>query len=292
MTPTLTGAQTTGLALVVLGALFAAGWVVRDHVRPLNRLHIPASVVAGFLVLLLGPQVFGAVTGTGGLFPESLLAVWRVLPGLLINVVFGAIMIGKSLPSTRHLWHAAAPHALFGSFRSFGQFALGGLVVLLLLRPVFGVSSEAGALLEMSFAGGHGTIAGMGQLLAEAGSPELVDVGLGLATISMITGIVAGTALVRWAVKNPRISVSRETAPSSSEDADVDGAHLAPVDEPATPAPGIHAMSSAASREPGWSFGAWRSWARPWRTGCCPGWLSRRCWAFPSSSAPRSAPPP
>ena len=46
-----------------------------------------------------------------------------------------------------------------GTFLSLGQFALGGSIVLFLLTPVFGLPPEAAALLEMSFASGHGTIA-------------------------------------------------------------------------------------------------------------------------------------
>lgn len=65
-----------------------------------------------------------------------------------------------------------------GSTFSFGQFALGGLAVLLILGPVFGLSPAAGAAIEMSFAGGHGTVAGMTQLLYDVGAPEVVDIGL------------------------------------------------------------------------------------------------------------------
>src|SRR5690606_2741092 len=36
-----------------------------------------------------------------------------------------------------------------------------------------------------------------------------IDLGLGLATISMITGVVGGSALVNYAVRNPRIDVAR-----------------------------------------------------------------------------------
>ncbi len=105
-------------------------------------------------------------------------------------------MIGKTSPqASTALACRRPPHALFGTFLSLGQFALAGAAVLFLLGPVFGLPPAAGALLEMSFAGGHGTIAGMGQLLTDAGgAPELVDVGLGLATISMITGIGVGSA--------------------------------------------------------------------------------------------------
>jgi len=238
-------AQVTGLALVVLGVVIAAGWWVRRHVGFLRAVFVPASVVAGFVVLLAGPQVLGKLTGTQGLFPEPVLDVWRVLPGLMISVVFGAIMIGKTLPRPRELWHAAAPHAIFGTFLSFGQFALGGLAVLLLLGPVFGLPPEAGSLLEMSFAGGHGTIAGMGQLLTDAGAGDLVDVGLGLATISMVTGVVGGSLLVRWAVRSPKVSVMRTTAPSAAEDFDLDHVHPAPADEHEVEDSGIHATTIA-----------------------------------------------
>jgi hypothetical protein len=83
--------------MVILGVIFAIGWTVRGGIRVLRTLFIPSSVIAGFLVLLLGPQVLGRLTGTSGLFPSAVVEVWRVMPGLMINVVFGAIMIGKYL---------------------------------------------------------------------------------------------------------------------------------------------------------------------------------------------------
>lgn len=245
--PDLSTAQEIGLALVLMAVMLGVGWWLRRRLRALQALHVPASVVTGFVILLLGPGVLGAVTGTNGLFPERVLEVWRVLPGLLINVVFAAILIGKTLPAARDVWRAAAPHAIFGSFLSFGQFALGGLLVMTLLGPVFGVAPEAGALLEMSFAGGHGTIAGMGGLLEDAGAPELVDVGLGLATVSMLTGVIVGTWLVRWAITSPRVQVARSSLPSA-DDVDVDQLHIAPVDEPEDDrSSGIHALTLACS---------------------------------------------
>lgn len=241
----MTDAQTIGLAIVILGVIFAVGWLVRGRIRLLRSLFIPSSIIAGFLVLLLGPQVLGRLTGTAGLFPDAVIDVWRVLPGLLINVVFGAIMIGKTLPPPRSLWRAASPHALLGVVLSLGQFALGGMLVLFLLTPVFGLAPEAGALLEMSFAGGHGTIAGMGQLLADVGAPELVDVGLGLATISMITGVVVGSALVRWAVRSPKVEVMRNAAPTAAENYDIDRIRVAPADERPAKDEGIHGTTLA-----------------------------------------------
>jgi ESS family glutamate:Na+ symporter len=55
----LTDAQTVGLSVAILGVVLVAGWIVRLKVGFLRALFIPASVVSGFLVLLLGPQVLG-----------------------------------------------------------------------------------------------------------------------------------------------------------------------------------------------------------------------------------------
>jgi Na+/glutamate symporter len=70
-----------------------------------------------------------------------------------------------------------------------------------LLGPAFGFSDKGGALIELSFAGGHGTLAGLGPVFEEYGAGELVEVGLGLATIGLVTGVVIGIVLLelfRW----------------------------------------------------------------------------------------------
>jgi glutamate:Na+ symporter, ESS family len=205
-----TEAQWVAFSLLLLGMALIGGMLLRRAVPLLATVYIPASVLAGFLILLVGPQVLGRVTSGWSLIPPPTIPVLAALPGLLINIVFGGIMIGKTLPSVRQIWNDAAPHAILGSVYSFGQFAIGGLAVAALLTPVFGLPDAAGSIIEMSFAGGHGSIAGMGGLLDEAGAGEMVDIGLGLATISMLTGVIGGTVLVNWAVRKPGIDVARD----------------------------------------------------------------------------------
>jgi ESS family glutamate:Na+ symporter len=206
----LTDAQWVGFSFVLLGMALICGMLLRKAVPWLAAVYVPTSVLAGFLILLAGPQALGKVTSGWSLIPAETVTVLSTLPGLLINIVFGGIMIGKRLPSARRIWNHAAPHAILGGVFSFGQFAIGGLAVTFLLTPVFGLPDAAGSIIEMSFAGGHGTIAGMGALLEDADAGELVDVGLGLATISMLTGVIGGTVLVNWAVRKPGIDVARE----------------------------------------------------------------------------------
>ncbi|HMR47679.1 MAG TPA: sodium/glutamate symporter [Arachnia sp.] len=233
-----TAAQWAGFSLVVLAIMLLIATRLRRRVPLLRSLFIPSAVISGFVILILGPQMLGAWTNTQGLIPEEVLRVWAVLPGLLINVVFASVMLGKTLPPLRQIWDTSAPHVIMGSAFSFGQFAIGALAVAFLLGPVFGMSEIAASIVELSFAGGHGTIAGMGSILVDKGAPELVDIGLGLATISMVTGIVGGSMLVRYAVSNPRIPVARTAGSPLTADTvpDLGEVPVAPVDHPKTEA--------------------------------------------------------
>lgn len=55
--------------------------------------------------------------------------------------------------------------------------------------------------------------------------------GLGLATIGMVVGVVVGTMLVNCAIKSPSIPVARQTPTSPEEDLDIDP-HLPRPDDP------------------------------------------------------------
>jgi ESS family glutamate:Na+ symporter len=126
-----------------------------------------------------------------------------------------------------------------------GQFAVGGVLVLFLLHPVFEMSTMSGALIEMSFAGGHGTLAGLRGVLQEHGAGELVDIGLGLATIGMVAGIVVGTLLVNYAIKSPSIPVKRNDPTSPGEDLDIDHHIPGPTDEPLDEDHGLGQVTAA-----------------------------------------------
>src|SRR5262245_1179030 len=130
---------TVGLGLVFLGLLLGVSALIRYNVRFLQRLHIPVSVIAGFITLIVGPQGLGHLVGGDGIFPPGVLDFWTILPGLLINVVFAALLIGKPLPSTRAIWNTSAPHVIAGMLASFGQLALASVAVLVVLQPLFGL---------------------------------------------------------------------------------------------------------------------------------------------------------
>ncbi|WLP90502.1 hypothetical protein [Gordonia sp. NB41Y] len=54
----------------------------------------------------------------------------------------------------------------------------------------------------------------------------------------MVTGVVGGSAHVRWAVRNPRIPLKRNELLQPDEQYDVDDIHLTPADKRPGPTPG------------------------------------------------------
>lgn len=239
-------AEEFGLSLVILSLVFACAALLRRWSRPLRALFIPTAVIGGFLVLGLGPEGVGRLTGGDGVFSTETFAVWKVLPGLLINVMCASLLLGERLPPLKSIWTISGSHAIMAGIMSAGQFAIGGILVLLLLEPLFGFSSKGGALVEMAFAGGHGTLAGLTPVLVEYGAGELLEVGLGLATIGMVTGIVVGTMLVNYAINSPSIPVARQNPTSPDEDLDIDHHLPSPDDEPMSEWKGMTQVTAAA----------------------------------------------
>ena len=238
--------EEVGLSLVVLSLVFACAALIRRWTSPLRKLFIPTAVIGGFLVLGLGPEGMGRLLGGTGLFPENVFAVWRQLPGLLVTVMSASLLLGEHLPPFRKLWSISSSHVIMISVMSMGQFAVGGILVWLLLEPVFGINHGAGALLEMSFNGGHGTLAGLTPVLQQYGAGDLVNVGLGLATIGIVSGIVIGTTLVNYAIRSPSIPVVRQTPPSPDEDFDIDHHLPGPDDRPMDEWKGMAQVTAAA----------------------------------------------
>ena len=185
--------------------------------------------------MALGPEGIGRFIGGNGIFSTATFAVWKALPGLLINVMCAALLLGERLPPLKRIWNISGSHVIMAGIMSGGQFAVAGVLTLLVLEPVFGFTSKAGALIEMAFAGGHGTLAGLTPVLVAYDAEELLEVGLGLATIGMVTGIVVGTMLVNYGINSPSITVARQNPTSPDEDLDIDhhlpGPDDAPMDE-------------------------------------------------------------
>ena len=90
----MTSAMLTDLlkSLALLGAFLILGVFLRAKVKILQKTFIPASVIGGFFLLILGPQCFNVLP-----VPAEWFSVYSLLPGVLIVPVVAAVPLGLKI---------------------------------------------------------------------------------------------------------------------------------------------------------------------------------------------------
>lgn len=205
-----------GFELLYIGVFIIIGKVLRVNTRWMQNLFLPSSLIAGFVALIVGPQVLGKLLGhwsdgmSSGLLTDNVIDVWSVLPGLMINIVFATLFLGNPLPSKKNIVKYGGPQLAFGWTIGWGQYVIAILLTVLLLTPMFGMPSMAGALIEIAFEGGHGTAAGMQGTFEKLGFPEGYDLSIGLATVGVLTGIIVGIILINWGVRTGKTRMIKD----------------------------------------------------------------------------------
>jgi ESS family glutamate:Na+ symporter len=197
----ITGDQLTALMIDIcwLSLLLLVGKYLRTRFYFLQKLFLPASVIAGFIGLILGPYIFGQHLFT--VIPQSMMDSWALYPGRLINIVFACLFLGFSVPSLKTIWKEGGPQLCYGWMMGMGQYMVGVGISVILLKPVFGVPDFFGCLLEIGFSGGHGTAAGMQEAFTQLGFPAGSDLGLMSATVGVISAVVFGMIMINMAAR-------------------------------------------------------------------------------------------
>jgi glutamate:Na+ symporter, ESS family len=184
---------------IVLALALALGYLV-VRMPLIRRSFLPTGLGAGIVLLVLGPQVMGDFSPNLSL-PAEFYESWSKLPKHLINVVFACLFLARPIISVKRMWEVAGPQIAFGQMLAWGQYAIGGLITLLILIPFFGMPGVTGALIEISFEGGHGTVAGMTPVFNELGFETGKELAVGLATASLLTALISGITLINWAAR-------------------------------------------------------------------------------------------
>lgn len=160
----------------LLGLLIFVGVVLRLKVKILKKLFIPASLIAGVLGLILGQYGFGII-------PKDITATWGALPGRLITVVFAPMLMGMEIPNVRKVWNQIAPQLYFSYIGDFIQIAIPFIISALILEPIWKVNPMFASVVEVGWAGGHGTAGGMIDVYNSLNWPDGGDLGLTSATV-------------------------------------------------------------------------------------------------------------
>jgi len=142
-----------------------------------------------------------------------------ILPAYLINIIFAAFFIGKSIPPLKTVWKLAGPQVCFAQVLTWGQYLVGILAGLFVLTPLLGLPEFARALIEIGFTGGHGTAAGLAPTFEALGWPEGQDVGLGMATLGILVGVITGIIMINWASRRKIIEADEASIEKAQKEA-------------------------------------------------------------------------
>ena len=181
-----------------LSLLLIVGKLLRVAIPVFQKLYLPSSVIGGTVGLLLCSCFSNHI-------PPEIINGIKKLPGFLINVVFAALFLGAAIPRLKQVFKIAFPQFCLGQILAWGQYVIGLALACFVFSPVFKLPHAFGNLLEIGFQGGHGTVGGMTDVFNAFKWEDGVALGFTVATCGMIVGIIAGMALVNWALKKGHI---------------------------------------------------------------------------------------
>ena len=186
---------------MLLGVFLTIGFAVREIVKPLQKLYIPASVIGGAIALICGQQLLGIIT-----VPDS----WNAMPGTLISIIMTALIFGVSMNLGRvrnYLDYSVLMMTTYGVQICVGM-VLGGM-----LSQVWEDMPYAWGLMGVfAFWGGHGNTSAIGTIFQENGFPDNLGLGMILATIGLMVAIIIGMIMVNWGVRKGYASYLDESS--------------------------------------------------------------------------------
>jgi ESS family glutamate:Na+ symporter len=175
----------------LIGALLLAGTLIRRWVGIAQRLMLPASVTAGFLGLLLGPEGVGVLP-----FSDQL----GTYASVLIAVIFACLALSDDM-GLRGFGRSTAAFSSYSMAMYALQVGLGMVLAYVLFVPVFGTPEGFGLLLFGGWAGGFGSAAAIGSVFEQAGWQEASSLAFTSATVGLLVGVIGGIIWANWGAR-------------------------------------------------------------------------------------------
>ena len=179
-----------------VSVLLLAGLLARMSLVRVQRLFLPASVIAGFGGLLAGPNGLD-VLPFSPLLPQY--------PGVLITLVFAALPFTSQVFDWRTGSRRATELGAYSAAIVLLQWGLGlgfSLTVLSLIWP--DLPPGFGTILAAGFVGGHGTAAALGAAfngLGEQRWPDAEVLAMTSATVGILSAVIGGLLWIQWAAR-------------------------------------------------------------------------------------------
>ena len=178
--------------LALMGGLLLVGQILRAKLTIFQKLLMPASLIGGFIGLILGPNILNFLPFSTQLSSYS---------GLLIAIVFACTPIGDD-PISKEEIKGIGGFFYQNTGIAVMQYAFGMTLSLLILSKIWpGLHDGFGLILATGFYGGHGTAAAVGEMFAENGWTEFFDLGNVSATVGLVAGIIIGMVIINWGTR-------------------------------------------------------------------------------------------
>lgn len=176
--------------------LILIGMLIRSKITFVQKSFVPASLIAGFLGLILGPNVLNIIP-----FSESISSY----AGVLTIFVFASIGINGFSFSANDMkkdLNRMGAHASYKVFVLAAQVAIPiAFSILVISKIVPDINYGFGLLLTAGFYGGHGTAAAVGTTFEKLGWAAATDLAMTTATIGILTGVFGGLIFIKWATR-------------------------------------------------------------------------------------------
>lgn len=185
--------------LLLMFAFLIIGFIIRTLVKPLRKIFLPASIIGGVILLVLGQQVLNVVT-----VPES----FSSFSGVLIDLIMCALVFGITFNLDKLKSYLDYTLIAFGMFGM--QIAIGPLVAAGLNKIWPGMPEGWGIMGVFSFYGGHGTAASAGGVFEQLGVADNLALGMIFATIGLIAAIVVGMVFVNIGVRKKQAAFLKD----------------------------------------------------------------------------------
>ena len=172
------------LGLLSLFLLIGVG--LRAKVKILQNLFLPSSVIGGFLLLMLP-------------LPKEYINIYSKIPGNLIVPIVASIPLGLTISKNKKRLKTVLPHGLIMMGVTMLQIIVGIVSYLIFKNIIPNLYPIFGAELEFAFAGGHGTIGMLSNMLKEKNLPYWdisQGVGSAIATFGLVGGILLGMFII------------------------------------------------------------------------------------------------
>lgn len=177
----------------IISILLLIGVFCRSRFQWIQKLFLPASIIAGLLALLLGPNGLSWIPLTSNI---------AQYPGILVTFIFASLALNTGKISISTVTSHAGSMWSYGTISMVGMYGIGVLITLVLLQQFWpAIPDGFGILLAAGFIGGHGTAAAIGGVFVENGWPEATSLAMTAATVGVLASIIGGVFIIRQNVK-------------------------------------------------------------------------------------------